>query len=242
MHIIHSSPPARIFIAVLCISWFLTSCAPTRFVKPLDKGETAITAAFGGPLILYDNTTIPMPLTSLAVGHGFDSGLTGFAGFHTTALLFGVFQTDIGVVKQLLKQQGWIPGITVSPVANLMIDKWEGKFSFFPQLDANAYWNYPGKPHYVYIGISNWFDLNTTRSEGDPQTTHWFPIIQLGNTMVTRKWAYTLELKYAPKINYPVVVEYQGLGQATALGVYIGVTRKLFTGKNKKLTNKNFQQ
>jgi len=211
------------------------SCAPARYVKPLEKGQVAVTAAVGGPLILYDNTTIPVPLSSLAVGYGFKDDLTGFAGIHTTALLFGVFQTDIGVVKQIVKQNGWIPGVTVSPVANLMIDKWAGKFSFFPQADVNAYWNYPGKPHYVYVGLSNWFDLNTTRSEGDPQTTHWFPIVQLGNTIVTKKWAYTLELKYATEINHPLVVSYQGVGQNTVLGVYIGVTRKVFTPKSKNV-------
>ena len=230
---IHSNWSFTNCLAIILAAWLFGSCAPARYVKPLEKGQTAITAAVGGPLILYGNTTIPVPLTSVATGYGFNNNLTGFVGIHTTALLFGVFQTDIGIVKLINKQDGWIPGITVSPVANLMIDKWAGKFSFFPQADINAYWNYPRKPHYVYIGLSNWFDLNSTRSEGNPQTTHWFPIIQLGNTMVTKKWAYTLELKYAPHINNPVVVAYQGMGQATAMGVYIGVTRKIFTPKSK---------
>src|ERR1022692_1070902 len=141
---IHSS--VKKCLAIISAVWLFGSCAPARYVKPLDKGQTAVSASFGGPLILYGNTTIPVFLTSLAAGYGFNAGLTGFAGLHTTSLLFGVFQTDLGIVKQLRKQDGWIPGVTVSPVANLMIDKWQGKFSFFPQLDANAYWNYPRKP------------------------------------------------------------------------------------------------
>ncbi len=204
-----------------------SQCAPARFVKPLDKGKTQVSATLGGPLILFSGTTIPMPLTSVAVGHGFKNDLTGFAGLHTTALAFGVLQTDIGVVKQIHQQNKWIPGITVSPVANLMIDKWAGKFTFLPQVDANAYWMYSAKKHYAYVGLSNWFDLNSKRSQGDAQTRHWLPLIQAGNTFNTKKWAYTIELKYASKINNPVIVDYQGFGPGTALGAYIGVSKKL---------------
>ncbi len=231
MHQICSSGCLRNCFAIMCIAWLFTSCAPSRYIKPLERKQTVVTATLGGPLILYAHTTIPVPMTTMAVGHGFTDNLTGFAGLHTTSLLFGVFQTDIGVVKQLSAQHGWLPGITVSPVANLMIDKWAGIFSFYPQLDLNAYWNYPKRPHYVYFGLSNWFDM-ATRSTEDPQTSHWLPMLQLGNTMVTKKWMYTLEVKYAPRINNPVVVEYQGIGQATALGVYIGVTKKIFTPRS----------
>ncbi len=216
----------RILVAFLLPVWLISACAPSRFVKPLDKGQTVVSASLGGPLILFANTTIPMPLTSVAVGHGFKEGFTGFAGLHTTALAFGVLQTDIGFVKNVNKQKGWVPGVSVSPVANLMMDKWQGKFSFFPQVDANAYWSYPKKPHFVYFGVSNWFDLNSKRSQGDPQKTHWFPIMQLGNTIVQRKWSYSIEVKFAPKINHPVIVDYQGFGTGTALGAYIGVSRK----------------
>jgi len=232
MHYIHSSAHFKNCFVIICMVWLFASCAPSRYVKPLDKGQTAVTATLGGPLILYANTTIPVPMTSLAVGHGFTDDLTGFAGIHTTSLLFGVMQTDIGLVKQVSAQHGWLPGITVSPVVNLMMDKWAGIFSCYPQLDANAYWNYPKRPHYVYFGVSNWFDIDTRTSE-DPQKSHWLPMLQLGNTMVTKKWMYTLEFKYAPRINDPVVVAYQGFGQATALGVYIGVTRKIFNPKSK---------
>lgn len=218
--------------SIICLVWLFASCTPARYVKPLDKGQKVVTASLGGPLLLYANTTIPAPLTSIAAGYGFSNDLTGFAGIHTTSLLFGVFQTDIGIVKQISKQHSFVPGISISPVANLMIDKWEGKFSFFPQADLNFYWNYLKKPHYAYIGLTNWFDIKTASTE-DPKTTRWLPVIQLGNTMFTHNWAYTIELKFAPKINNPVVADYQGIGKASALGVYFGVTRKLFNAKTK---------
>jgi len=212
------------------------SCSPARFVKPLDKGQTAVTVNIGGPLIDYSGTTIPVPLSSVAVGHGYTKDVTGFAGLHTTALLFGVLQADIGVVKELVKQKKLVPGISVSPVANIMFDKWDHRFSFFPQVDAHAYWNYLKKPHYAYVGLSNWFDLHNKLDNGEPQNYHWMPIIELGNTFVKRKWNYTLELKYiAPNRRNISIVDYAGIGnpdtntgtgQRGAIGFYIGVTRK----------------
>jgi hypothetical protein len=210
-------------------------CSPARFIKPLDKGQTAVTATFGGPFINYSGTAIPVPLTSVAAGHGYTNDLTGFAGLHTTALAFGVVQTDIGVVKELMKQKNWQPGISVSPVANMMFDKWQHQFSFFPEIAAHAYWNYPKKPHYAYVGFSNWFDLHSTLSNGEPQTYHWMPIIELGNTLVKHKWSYTVELKYMAFNRRNIsIIDYTGIGnpdnstgigQRGAIGFYIGVTR-----------------
>ncbi|MCW3124108.1 MAG: hypothetical protein JWQ38_3600 [Flavipsychrobacter sp.] len=216
------------FSFVVLLAILFGSCAPARYVRPLAKGKTVATATFGGPLIKYSGMTIPVPLLGVAAAHGYKDDLTGFAGLHATSLFFGVLQIDAGVVKGLRKPDRWIPGISVSPVANLMLDKWAGKFSFFPQADVNAYWNYGKQNHYCYIGLSNWFDLHTTRAEGEPQTKHWLPVIQAGNVYVRKKMEYTLELKYiAP--NYSsrdLVVPYIAPGQNGAIGLYIGVTRK----------------
>ncbi len=213
-------------IALLAIAF--ASCAPARYVRPLEKGQSKVSATFGGPLINYSGTTIPAPLLGFAAGHGFKDGLTGFAGLHATSLAFGVLHVDAGVVKGLLKPNGWIPGVSASPVANMMFDKWEHKFSFFPQADINAYWNYGKKKHYCYLGLANWFDLHSTRAEGEPQTKHWLPVVQVGNTLAAKKWEYTLELKYiAPNYsNRDIVVPYISAGNTGAIGIYIGVTRK----------------
>jgi len=207
--------------------FMLYSCAPARYVQPLHKGQTAISANLGGPLIGYSNTTIPVPLSSLAIGYGMNEDLTGFAGIHTTSLAFGVIQADIGITKGILKPQSGMPGVSVTPVANLMFDKWQHQFSFFPQLDANAYWNYGKQKHCMYIGLSNWFDLHRNWAEG-MQSNHWVPIVQAGNVFEHKRWAYTLELKYiAPNYkNTPLVVDYRGIGGTGAVGVYIGVTKK----------------
>ena len=206
----------------------LGSCAPARYVRPLEKGKTEATATFGGPLINYSGSTIPVPLLGFAAGHGFTDDLTGFAGIHATSLAFGVLQVDAGVVKGLWKPHKWIPGVSISPVVNMMFDKWAGKFSLFPQADANAYWNYGKKKHFCYLGLTNWFDLHKTGADDQPQTTHWLPVWQAGNTLVRKKWEYTVEVKYIAGnySNRSIVVTYLSPGSSGALGLYIGVTRK----------------
>lgn len=225
-----SSVRNNLFAVLVCtIVATIQGCAPSRFVRPLNKGATAISANIGGPLIQYGSGVIPLPLSSIAVGHGYSNNVTGFAGLHTTALLFGVIQTDIGVVKKITNQNKWLPAISVSPVANMMFDKWEKKFSFFPQVDAHAYWEYGKKKSMAYAGISNWIDLHSKRADGRPQTTHWLPTMQAGNTFCSNNWAYTVELRWvAPnQSNKNLIVEYKAPGNSGAMGVYFGVTRSL---------------
>src|SRR5690349_10602934 len=84
----------------------LISCAPSRFVKPLNKGEQAINLAAGGPVIGYNDIPIPVPLVSTTYSYGIDSGLTAFGTLNITSALYGNAQVEAGVVKRLVKQQG----------------------------------------------------------------------------------------------------------------------------------------
>ncbi|MES2702548.1 MAG: hypothetical protein V4649_07915 [Bacteroidota bacterium] len=216
------------WLLAVFLATIVAGCAPTRFVKPLVTGSTAIGASVGGPLIKYGKATIPVPMSSIVVGHGFRDYLTGFMGVNTTSLAFGVVQTDIGIIRKLYMQDGWRPAIVLSPVANLMFDKWENKFSFFPQLDGSFYWHYLHKAHYFYLGISNWIDFNTKRSQGDAQKTHWIPIVHVGHRWVTPRWDYVIECKYiAPThSNRNIVVEYTGIANRGAIGLYFGFAWK----------------
>src|SRR5438045_2955657 len=99
----------------------MTACAPTRFVQPLPKDHYAATASLGGPLITYSDMTIPMPLSSLALGYGIGDKTTVFGGLHTTALAFKDIQFDLGAVHELLAQDKYIPAISVAPVVNLVL-------------------------------------------------------------------------------------------------------------------------
>ena len=99
---------------------FLYSCAPSRFVKPLKKNEKALNLSLGGELIRFGNAVIPVPFTSIVYGQGITDKTTVFGSIHTTSALFGNFQTDVGVVQQLYKNDSLKIGITISPALNFI--------------------------------------------------------------------------------------------------------------------------
>lgn len=215
------------FFYATLISFLAFSCAPSRFVKPLDKGKSAIGANLGGALFDFGGATIPMPLTSITYGYGLKENTTLYGSLHTTSLLFGVGHIDLGAVHQLKAQKGWIPAITFSPAGHLALDRWDGKFEFWPQMDVNMYWHYLQKSNFVYLGLMNWFDFTNQNPHRSKSFAYiWAPMI--GHTFVRSKMNYNLEFKYiAPnKRNDQSVVAYQGINGRGALGIYLAIIRK----------------
>jgi hypothetical protein len=213
---------------VIITAIILLACNATRVVKPLEAGEKQMGVSLGGAMIKFVGVPMPLPLTNVYGAYGLNNKTTAFASLHTTALLFGVFQTDIGITQNLLKQKKYLPGISVSPIANLMFDKWENNFSFYPQLDLNAYWNYGKKQHLIYTSLNNWYELKNTKAHNETQTTNWLPSIGVGHQWHGNKLNWQLEAKYiAPnQPNKNIVVDYIGMGSKGTFGLYIGVNRK----------------
>ncbi len=222
----------RIFILCFLLALiFFNSCAPSRLIRPLDKGQKTISANLGGPLFDYHNLTIPVPLTSIMYAQGITDNTSVFGSIHTTSLLFGVAQTDIGVCQKIYYSDSLHLGVSVNPALNIAQEFWpqfSGGFKCWPQLDLNAYWEIHPKKSFVYAGIENWFELASQRADGQPQTTHWLYCPQVGYTYCRLKWNYNIEMKYiAPNLNnLPNVVDYFGIGGKGALGLYFTVTRK----------------
>lgn len=204
---------------------FLWSCAPTRIVKPLEKNQKAINISAGGPLIGLGNLVIPIPLTSFTYAQGITNNITVLGSLHTTALLYGVFQGEIGVTTKIYYNDSLKFGISASPVLNFAIDKWEWNKKIWPQLDFNFHWSY--KRNLFYLGCSNWIELSSTKAHGEEQTTRWLYNPHLGYIFNSNKWSFNAETKLiAPNINrLPNAVDYKGFGSTGAIGIYVGVTR-----------------
>jgi len=215
-------------VRLLLLSQVFLSCMPSRIVRPLDRGQRAIGAHLGGPLISFVGTTIPMPFTSLMYAQGVTEKTTAFGSIHVTSLLFGVIQTDIGACYNLYYNDSVRLGLSVTPAVNMAYDKWEGNFKFWPQVDVNIYWDIRPKKSFVYLGVDNWFELSSKKAHGEDQTNRWIVNPQIGYTNVRNKWNYNLEFKYlVPYLeNQPNVVDYQGIGGKGAIGVYVSFTRK----------------
>jgi hypothetical protein len=213
--------PSFIFFMVILIS----SCAPSRYVEPLDKEEWSVGASFGGPVIDFGGP-LPMPITSIDVGYGLDSNLTVFGGLHTTSALFGNGQIDLGLTYRFIKQNGALPNVSVSPSFNMIYDFGDRSGNFWPVLDANAYWNYGQRRSYFYVGINNYFELSSTGANVQPQDYYWLFNPQVGHVLKLNegRGAFTTEIKYlGPYIdNSYAFVPFLPPGNRGALGFYIG--------------------
>ncbi len=227
----------------------LASCAPARFVEPLKRGQQVITGNFGGPVAKIPGIgNIPIPYTAIGYGRGLTDKTTIFGNLHTTSLLFGIGQTDLGVSQSIWKNDQM--GVSAQGSMNILVDFYTGANRFWPQVDANYYFKYGkhSKPVYLdatrfgdvkiesnnynffYIGVSNWIDPYKTESQGRPNAQFWIPSVQLGHQWIRTKWSYQAELKMlAPnQSNQNIVVNYPSLlNNRGALGLYFGITYHL---------------
>jgi hypothetical protein len=219
----------RFYSIVFGFAILLFSCAPSRVVRPLKKNEKVISANLGGPIVAFAGTRIPIPFTSIAYAHGLSNKTSAFGSVHTTSMLFGNFQTDLGVCHSIWKDDSLRLGLSVNPVINFVFDKWEKQFRFWPQVDLNFYYEFKPDQNFVYAGITNWIEPSSTRAHQQKQKYAWLPGIQLGYTHVKNKWNFTIEAKWlAPeRDNKPNVVDYTGISGKGATGIYFGISRRL---------------
>jgi hypothetical protein len=212
----------KILYLSLIISFL--SCAPSRFVRPLNKSESAVSFNFGGALIDYNGATIPVPLTSFTYGYGLNDKLTVFTGLHTTSLLFNNFQMEVGALKQIKMQNAWVPAISSALVFNYVTELQEGNPKLWPQLDANAFWNVKNKKHQIHLGYSLWVDFKMIEDNR-------FAIINphIGYTYKMKSWDIGTEIKLlAPgSNNSKLFVPYQSLlGDRGATGIYVNLSKR----------------
>lgn len=225
---------------------FIASCAPSRYVVPLKRKEHAVSVNMGGPLINYSGLVIPIPFTAVNYAYGWKKNTTVFGSLHPTALAYGVGQMELGLVHRLKYFERSKIGISTSPVLNMMVDRWDWNFKVYPQVDLNVYWNIRGDlsrhcdcpgdkatSAFLYLGVSNWFELNTTRANGQPQPQNWLPVPQFGINAGSSSWRYSFEIKYMGLFtrNDDVVVDYYNpLSTTGAIGAYLTVY-KIFAAK-----------
>lgn len=194
-------------------------------VEPLPQNKTQIGIAIGGPLFDYQSNTIPMPLSSITLVRGIDDNLSVYASVHSTALFYGVLQTELGLTRNLYKNTLHDFAISLTPSAHFMFDKWEKHFKFYPSVDVNFYSKIFGENKLIYAGMSNWFELARKRAHNENQPTHWIPALHTGFTYKPDSLSYTLELKYIAPFNSSknIVVDYVSPWDHGAIGLYAGI-------------------
>lgn len=225
-------------LAVFAMLIIGASCAPARYVKPLEHKQHAVNANLGGALARIPGIGIlPMPFTSLGYGYGLKPKTTIHANWYATAAVFGVVQFDAGITQGLWQNEAKTMGVSVSPAVNFMTDVFEKNTHLWPQLDANYYYDYFKKEkknrincNHFYIGMTNWFELQGSKAHDQKQTNRVIFSPQIGHTFDRGKWNYTLEVKFlAPyRSNEDIVVDYVSpFGNKGGMGAYFGVVYKL---------------
>ena len=217
----------KLLIVILFVSLF-QNCAPSRFVKTLAKKEQAASFSFGGPIIKFAGAPIPMPFTTLAYGYGVTDKITAYSSLHTTSLLFGNLQSDIGTTIKLFEKENKF-GISASPAIQVAYNlRNTTGFRIWPSADVNTYFHFKQKPSYLYAGVNSWFEFSKYKAHEQTQQRHVIPNLHLGYTIVKTKWQHQFEFSYLGigLPNLPGVVEYIGISGKGTLGFHYSLIRK----------------
>lgn len=211
---------------LLGIVTVMVTCAPARFVKPLDKNEWAVGANVGGPMIKLFDTTIPVPFSSVYAGYGYTDRTTVFGGLHTTSLAYQTLQIDAGATYLVRNGSGNIPGISLSGSVNAMMDFRQTNFRAYPNLAGNLFYDF--KYGRFYGGMENWIDLFPSGVPDNSQYNIWVPAFYLGQTFKLKKWEINFEYKnLAPFTwNKGYVVNYARAGDRGANGIYLTLQKR----------------
>ncbi|MBK9320054.1 MAG: hypothetical protein IPM91_15500 [Bacteroidetes bacterium] len=177
-------------VVSLITGLFISSCAPQRFVKPLEKQQQAGNASLGGVLFDYNGTTIPMPFLTLAYGYGLNETTTGFGAVNVTSALYGNFQFELGLTKQIVQQREFQPAICLTPVANIIYRNSDAR-KLYPQLAISTYWEYGKHKDLIYLSLDNWFELSGNKANNEQQENHLLFMPALGHSFQRKSIALT---------------------------------------------------
>jgi len=210
----------------LLVLLMFSSCTPSRFVKPLDKGEIAVGVNLGGPLVNFKGMVIPVPYTSLYAGYGWKDKTTVYTGLHLTALAFKNLQLDAGVSHEFREQSGIKPGI--SGGGSLIIIANDKDFRIYPTFDANAFWEYSDNKWMTYAGSSIWLDFFKGESVNQENATFLLPEFHVGQTYRFTSTELTLEYKYMSPFTKGdrTVAEYANFSSYGASGIYFSIMKR----------------
>lgn len=202
------------------------SCSPSNLVKPLEKGQSAVSGSIGGPAILFSGIPMPLPLSSLNYHYGIRENLSLSAGTGLTSLAFGTAQVNAGLLAGIFRpSEQKKTGLSAFVNTHFLLDRWQWNFRFYPEAGFHSYREFGN--HRFYAGGSAWFE---TRFPENRRTSgnFWIPMLHAGWQKSGSRWQPSVELKWiAPnQSSEHLVVDYIGPGGRGAYGLYFGLLRK----------------
>ena len=221
-----------VWLATIAVA--LQGCSISRGIAPLERGQGAVTASFGGPFVEFGGAPIPLPISSVGYMHGVGHGVTVHGAVYPTQLvLFGVGGLDLGASYEVFKAEGPRPRLMVdltlySFFGDNQPDGAPGGFRLFPDLTVLASWDL-GKPkHHVYLGFENFFQPFPT--------FRYQPVPMLGAELKASKAVGVLaEAKWMglPEDTVPLQPIWYAPGNQGAISLQLGVNVYFDWKKNK---------
>jgi hypothetical protein len=203
----------------------LASCSSIRQIRPLEPGQSAVNVSLGGPIIQALAVDMPVPLLTVGYNRGLQKDLDLEGGLDLTSGAFGILHVDLGANWRPLRPQGWVPGVILTPKAQLF-DKFKPQnFLLYPEAIITAWWN-PTKRLYPYAGIENLFELHSFRPDENEQPHHWLIAPYIGVSVCNKAWQYQFEARYyTPNIETITTgpTRYIGIGGYGGVGAFVGV-------------------
>ena len=140
-------------LSLACLALILaSSCAPTKIVKPLDKGQWQIGGTLGRPQI-NDGS---LPILGAYAAKGVSENHTVYGGVQISSALLGSAHVEGGQVKLWREQNGLQPALSWSTGAQALMSTRDYAFRIYPETGVNAYWH--RGPHILNASANTWID------------------------------------------------------------------------------------
>lgn len=140
-------------LSTACLALILaSSCAPTKIVKPLDKGQWQIGGTVGRPQI-NDGS---LPILGTYAAKGVSENCTVYGGVQISSALLGSAHVEGGQVKLWREQNGLQPALSWSTGAQALMSTRDYAFRIYPETGINAYWH--RGPHILNASANTWID------------------------------------------------------------------------------------
>lgn len=204
---------------LLVLSLAATACSTTHAVRPLGRGNAALNASLGGPLVQVNGLDIPAPILTLGGAYGVRDDLEVTAHADATAAAYGDLHLEPGVAYHpLIRRAGAVPTLTVAASVHLITDFDAARV--FPQLTLASAWRIRRR-HLLYLG------LDEALGFGSPTRIVVGPLG--GGELRAGRFGITLEAKWlAPYYDVaPAAPTWISPGSHGYLSVLVGVTRYL---------------
>ena len=211
-------------IFALCIAILAISCSSVRRIRPLDVGQSAVNVSIGGPVLKVAGVYTPIPLLSLGYNYGLLRNLDLEGGLGVTQAVYKILALDLGANWRPLIAHGWIPGIIATPKIHILTNFTPASLRVYPDILATLWWQHKNWL-YPYLGIENWIEYHTERTDGNPQTHHWLITPYLGASFANGAWQYQIEGRvYEPNLrNDTGAPARMGFGPYGVLGLFLGI-------------------